>query len=778
MNRHRACVVEALELRVLLAVAAVGVNFQPAAAAVSPGYVADVGLLFGDRGGGGEFGWNIDRRRTSRDHNAAASPDQRFDTSALLDGRRRRPAVWELAVPPGDYSVDLAAGDPRRPGGRYAVRVEGQPALAGRTSRADRWLTRSLDVTVTDGRLTLTADPGTRARINFIDVRPKDAATPPPPPEPTPEPPPEPQPPPAPGQPPAPPQAPPQPAPGTGLLAEYFDHPDLTGDSITRTDATVDFAWDVNAPDPSIDPESFSARWLGRLQPPHTGDYTFHTLSDDGVRLWVDGRLLIDHWTDHPPTEDASPAPVHLEAGREYDLRMEFYENTVTATARLMWSAPGLPKQVIPAAQLSPAADPTAPVRRAGRVRLEGRSLADDGGRFNALGATLMWGTWAYRHDRPRLERNLRLLSRNGFDYVRVLGVVGDVNAPDYWDGREADWRDPQYADTIAGLTDLAYDTYGLRVEWTLIGDGQKNIPDRDDRFRLVDTFLEMSRGREHKIIHFEIANEAWQNGFEGDAGVEQLRELTRYLNDRTDILVAASAGFDEAQTAQIYAGGVADLATVHFDRDVSKTEGHWRPVRQPWGHQFLAGLPVGSNNEPIGPGSSVNTETDPLRLVTSALVTHVSGLPLYVFHSNAGVRGDEDLANMPGVTNFRHLRQLVPADLASWTPKNAHWVDAPFRAYARNAAGALVPDTMWPDHPGASTGAVRVYAAVKDDQFFAVPFGIRGGLTLEPRRDAEFDVIDVMTGNVIEQKRLNAGQQFTLEGAEAFVLRGRFLQP
>lgn len=412
--------------------------------------------------------------------------------------------------------------------------------------------------------------------------------------------------------------------------------------------------------------------------------------------------------------------------------------------------------------------------RRAGRVRLVGRTLSDDGGKFNALGASLFYGAWAYRNDRPRLERNLATLSRNGFDYVRVLGVVGDTKAPDSWDGRESDWRDPDYARTIAGLTDLAYDTYGLRVEWTLIGDGQKNIPDRADRSRLVDTFLAMSRGREHKIIHFEVANEAWQNGFAGEEREEQLRELTKYMNDRTDVLVAASAGADAGQAKRIYAGGVADIATVHFDRDVSKADGHWRPVRQPWEHQF-SGLPVGSNNEPIGPGSSVAAENDPIKLVAAAVVTHVSGLPMYVYHSKAGVRGHEEIADMPGVGSFVHLKKVVPGDLASWTPKNAHWPDSPFRVYARDEAGELVPDRMWPDLKG-GTGAVRVYGAVKGGEFFVVAVGVKGGLTMEPRRKAELEIVDPMTGEVLDRRTLEAAEQLELDGPEVIVLRGRFL--
>lgn len=426
--------------------------------------------------------------------------------------------------------------------------------------------------------------------------------------------------------------------------------------------------------------------------------------------------------------------------------------------------------------------DPNPPPARTrtGRVRLEGNSFADDQGKFNALGATYMSALWQYQNDRPRLEQTLAEMKKNGVDYIRVLGTVGDYDCPDYWDGREIDWRKPEYQDSIKGLTDLAYDEYGLRVEWTLIGDGQKNIPNEADRFRLMDTFLDMSRGREQKILHFEVANEAWQNGFAGDEGVDQLRRLTRYLNERTEVLVAASApdGYEPADVEKLYGGGVADLATVHFDRDVSKADGHWRPVRQPWEWQFTGGqngVPrVATNNEPIGPGASVASENDPKKLVAAALVSYLSGLPGYVYHTRAGVRGDEDFASQAGFTAFSAMKQYVPADLASWTPKNAHWADSPFKVYARDDRGTPIAGRMWPDLPG-GTGAVRSYAAVKGNEFFVLPMGVKDRVTLEPRRNVEFDVIDPMSGQVVATRRLSAGEKFDLSGDELFVLKGRY---
>ena len=268
---------------------------------------------------------------------------------------------------------------------------------------------------------------------------------------------------------------------------------------------------------------------------------------------------------------------------------------------------------------------------RGGVVGLDGNSLIDDGGRFNAVGATMMWAAWGYKFDKARLEQNLDHLSKNGIHYIRALGVVGDYDEPDFWDGREIDWHWPDYADVIAGLTDLAWNQYGMRVEWTLIGDGQKNIPDMADRYALVDTFLAMSKGREHAIMHFEIANEAWQNGFEGEQGIADLRALSQYMKDGTDLLVAASApaGVSCADWQAVYGGDVADLATIHFDRDIGQVEGSWRPVHLPWTLEDCADLPVGSNNEPIGPGASVNTEEDPVKLAYAAISTFVSNQPL-----------------------------------------------------------------------------------------------------------------------------------------------------
>src|SRR6187397_1297417 len=81
----------------------------------------------------------------------------------------------------------------------------------------------------------------------------------------------------------------------TGLTAQYFDNKDFTALKLTRTDAKIDFNWGSGSPASSIAPDTFSVRWSGTLVAPRSESYTFHTTSDDGVRLWIDGKLVIDH---------------------------------------------------------------------------------------------------------------------------------------------------------------------------------------------------------------------------------------------------------------------------------------------------------------------------------------------------------------------------------------------------------------------------------------------------------------------------------------------------
>ena len=142
---------------------------------------------------------------------------------------------------------------------------------------------------------------------------------------------------------------------GTGLRAEYFNNNTLTAPyTLTRTDATVDFFWGDGTPAPGvINSDNFSARWTGQVEAPITGTYIFSTDTDDGVRLWVNRKLLINDWNGHPSTLNNGTA-IDLVAGQRYDIQMDYFEYTGGATARLGWAYPGQSLTIIPQGRLYP----------------------------------------------------------------------------------------------------------------------------------------------------------------------------------------------------------------------------------------------------------------------------------------------------------------------------------------------------------------------------------------------------------------------------------------
>ena len=136
---------------------------------------------------------------------------------------------------------------------------------------------------------------------------------------------------------------------GSGLTATYFSNMDLTGSEYRRVDPTVNFVWQTN-PAPGIGTSMWSSRWEGSVLPEFTDTYTFTTVTDDGVRLWVNNQLVVDDWNDQPPT--AKSGTIALTAGQKYPIKMEFYQNQGGMQAQLYWSSACQGQQIVPASQL------------------------------------------------------------------------------------------------------------------------------------------------------------------------------------------------------------------------------------------------------------------------------------------------------------------------------------------------------------------------------------------------------------------------------------------
>jgi hypothetical protein len=136
---------------------------------------------------------------------------------------------------------------------------------------------------------------------------------------------------------------------GDGLLGTYYSGY-FTGTSVQVVDKTVNYDWGTGAPISGIQADGFTVRWTGQVQAQYSEKYTFYTTSDDGVRLWVNNTLIVDKWMDQGATEYF--ATIDLAAGQKYNIRMDYYDNTGGATAKLAWSSASTPKQIVPQACL------------------------------------------------------------------------------------------------------------------------------------------------------------------------------------------------------------------------------------------------------------------------------------------------------------------------------------------------------------------------------------------------------------------------------------------
>ena len=124
-----------------------------------------------------------------------------------------------------------------------------------------------------------------------------------------------------------------------GLDAEYFANKNLEGSpALQRIDESVNFDWGMSNPAPELPADNFSARWTGKVTPTVSGKYRFGAIADDGVRIYLDGKLIAEDWTQHAPT--TVTGEVTLEAGKSYDVKMEYYESQIGAVAKLVWQLP------------------------------------------------------------------------------------------------------------------------------------------------------------------------------------------------------------------------------------------------------------------------------------------------------------------------------------------------------------------------------------------------------------------------------------------------------
>jgi hypothetical protein len=197
---------------------------------------------------------------------------------------------------------------------------------------------------------------------------------------------------------------------------------------------------------------------------------------------------------------------------------------------------------------------------------------------------------------------------------------------------------------------------------------------------------------------------------------------------------------------------------TPHFDRRTDTIETVYRPHRQPWEAQFYDHPLPFTNNEPIGPGSSGETENDPARLAIGLANTFLAGGAGYVIHSSAGLRGLEDywaVVTPEILTALKATKDLIPAGIQNAERCNHHWACHPYET----------DDQIWPDTH--ENGVVRAFAANVGATSYVAVMGQRGDYTVTAKHDMGIEVFDVRTGARRQILDLAAGEEWTFVEAE-----------
>ncbi len=214
-----------------------------------------------------------------------------------------------------------------------------------------------------------------------------------------------------------------------GLSAAYFNNVDFTGTTVTRVDPSVNFTWGSGSPATAIAVDTFSARWTGQIEAPYSGTYTFYTVSDDGVRLWVNGVQLVNHWSNHAASEDRGT--ISLTAGQRYSIRMEYYENGGSATARLLWSQASIAKAPVPASRLYPATSTPATIRinfQLASAPVPAGYLPDGGLVYGARGNGQTYG-WNADNTGQAKDRNSTRSPNQAYDTLTHMQRPANPNA-------------------------------------------------------------------------------------------------------------------------------------------------------------------------------------------------------------------------------------------------------------------------------------------------------------------------------------------------------------
>jgi alpha-D-xyloside xylohydrolase len=256
-----------------------------------------------------------------------------------------------------------------------------------------------------------------------------------------------------------------------GLTGTYFTGTNFDAYVGTRKDATVDFDW-ASGPLPGLSHDEYSVRWEGSLQAGVAGEYALEVTSDDGVRLWVDGKLAVDAWNVHPAQTDV--ANLRFAANSQHSIRLEYFQNLHDARIRFAWRRPATDATVAWTSEAGKAVDyyfmfgPSAD-----NVIQNYRKLTGDA----PLMPKWLWGFWQCKERYQSQMEIIGVVAEYRKRGVPIDGIIQDWQywKPGRWGSHEFD--PARYADP-AGMVKTLHEmnTHVLISVWPKFDQGLTNL--------------------------------------------------------------------------------------------------------------------------------------------------------------------------------------------------------------------------------------------------------------------------------------------------------------
>jgi hypothetical protein len=234
--------------------------------------------------------------------------------------------------------------------------------------------------------------------------------------------------------------------------AEYYSNTTFSGNPVlTREDAVIDFQWQGSAPFESLPADNFAVRWTGTW-PFEEGAYRFQAQVDDGVRLWLDEHLIIDHW--HQSTGALYSADAYLSAG-SHRIRVEYFDAQGNAHVRVWWDYRGLGAQQV---------YPDWKGEYYGDIALEGPPFLI----VNERSLDFDWGDGVPASGMPADQFSIRWTASVGLEEGSYRFYARSDDGVRLWVDEVAvidEWRDSG-ATTYSGETHLISGQHTVRVEY------------------------------------------------------------------------------------------------------------------------------------------------------------------------------------------------------------------------------------------------------------------------------------------------------------------------